>query len=463
MSAAGALVLIMLIVVVLCGSRLQALLAMLCGILFLSQAQHVNLAGLNLFAIRFLEVAGCARVLARQEFSWQRFNKLDWAVVWLYVYTTLVFLLRSSEGYANAIAIAVDAGLCYVIFRGLIRNLGDFVGVLRLLPFVLVPYVLLLAFERKTGYPALPFMSSGQEGIFIRDGAPRCMGSFRNPDTLGTVGATFFACYIGLAFSRSYRWRAGLGIVLCLAIVWFSNSGGSLSSAGMAVAGWLLWRFRDKMQQVRWGIVAMLVALALVMKAPVWYILDRVSQVTGGTGWHRAYLIDVAVRHLSEWWLIGMPIRDTQDWFHYTIGVTGGADITNWYIWFGLTAGLGAIALLILVLTRAYGRLGRALARARRAGPRLEQRERILFGMGVMLTVHLVNWLGISYFDQIYAVWLMQLAAISGATTLAARPRKPAPFHSRESSDEVPAPQPEMQPQGAEAESSREPVSSPRA
>jgi hypothetical protein len=417
MNAAGALVLCILTLVVLCGNRLQALVAMMCGVLFLSEAQEVAFLGVNLFAMRFLETAGCVRVLARHEFSWRNLNRLDWAVIWLYAYSTVVYLLRSSEGAASGLALAADAGLCYVTCRGLIRSLGDFVSFLRILALILVPWVVLLVVERKTGHTPLSFMSAGLEGIFVRDGVPRCMGSFRNPDLLGALGATFLPCFLGLSFSPGERWRSVLGAVLCLAIVWLSHSGGSVSAAGIALVGWMLWPLRGMMRQVRWSLLAGLGLLALVMKAPVWYLLDRVSDLTGGTGWHRAYLIDVAVRHLGQWWLAGMPIRDTQNWFFYTIGVTGGADITNQFLWFGIMAGLGAIVLLIVVVARGFSTVGRAMAAVRRAGAQLRPVEFMLWGLGVLLTVHVVNWFGISYFDQIYVVWLLQLAAISAAAS----------------------------------------------
>jgi hypothetical protein len=33
-----------------------------------------------------------------------------------------------------------------------------------------------------------------------------------------------------------------------------------------------------------------------------------------------------------------------------------------------------------------------------------------------MLAVHISNWVGITYFDQFYAIWFMQLAAIVSLT-----------------------------------------------
>ena len=40
-------------------------------------------------------------------------------------------------------------------------------------------------------------------------------------------------------------------------------------------------------------------------------------------------------------------------------------------------------------------------------------KEFLLWALGVVLTMHLFNWFGIVYFDQYYAVFFMQLAALS--------------------------------------------------
>ena len=239
------------------------------------------------------------------------------------------------------------------------------------------------------------------------------MGSFRHPDLLGTLGAAFLPLYLGLAFANAKRAFALLGAGLCLGIVFFSNSGGPLSAAVVGLAGWLFWFVRRKMTWVRRGIAGSIILLALIMKAPVWYLLARVSSLTGGGGWHRSYLLDVAFRNLDKWWLAGMPLAETQDWFPYSLAINGDADITNEFLPFGLAAGLMAIALLIFVLIRAYRSIGAALTATRSGALEPGETEFMLWGLGVMLSVHVVNWFGISYFDQIYVVWFMQLAAIS--------------------------------------------------
>jgi hypothetical protein len=94
----------------------------------------------------------------------------------------------------------------------------------------------------------------------------------------------------------------------------------------------------------------------------------------------------------------------------------GGADITNEFVAFALAAGLGALALFIVLLTCAYSSIGRSAAVVRSMSSAPGESEYFLWGMGCMLTGHIANLFGITYFDQTYMLWFMQLAAISGLT-----------------------------------------------
>jgi hypothetical protein len=145
----------------------------------------------------------------------------------------------------------------------------------------------------------------------------------------------------------------------------------------------------------------------------VWYLFAHVSNITGGDGWHRSYLIDVAYHHFGKWWLWGMPINETSGWFPYGLGTRSQADITNQFISLGLAAGVGAIILFILLLKRAYSGLGKTLAVVRSSTLETSNAEFLLWGLGVVLAVHITNWFGITYFDQMYVVWFMQLAVVS--------------------------------------------------
>lgn len=415
MNALGVSILLVLTVLVLTAPRRWALLAVIAGVLYLTEAEAISVFGFNLYAMRLLELAGFTRVVLRREFVFTRLNRIDKAVLLLYAYTTVVFLLRSDVDAAAHIGTAIDAYLSYFTFRGLVIDLEQLRRFLRDLLVLLIPYCILLVIERVTVHNLFVYVG-GEHTDWLREGKIRCFGSFQNPSLLGTLGASFLPLYIALVLSKPYRRVAAIGIGLCLLIVWASNSGGPKACVVVVVVGWTLWRMRLHLRWVRRGLVAGIVLLALVMKSPIWYILDRVSGITGGTGWHRSYLLDVAFRNLGKWWLAGMPIAATHSWFPYDIKATGGADITNEFLLFGLTAGLMAMVLLIVLLTLGFKHLGHALAAARAGPTKSRTAEYLFWALGVVLVVHTTNWLGIAYFDQIHVIWFFQLAAIATLT-----------------------------------------------
>src|SRR5438270_326760 len=116
----GLIVLLTTLYFVVWGSRRAALIGMVAGILYLTEAQAFNV-GINFFALRILGIALFIRVVTRHEFSFSRLNKIDRAVVMLYGYVTIVYLLRSQGQDLSVIAGAFDALFCYFGFRGLIK------------------------------------------------------------------------------------------------------------------------------------------------------------------------------------------------------------------------------------------------------------------------------------------------------------------------------------------------------
>ena len=414
MNTLGISILCLLLFAVVVLPRRWALLAMLSGAMYLTQNQQIDILGINMYAMRFLELAGVLRIVARREFSFFQVNQIDRALVAVYVYTTVVYVLHFSEGQANMIGTMVDAIFCYFICRAMLRNFEEFQWFLGAFIFLLAPYIVLLWMESATARNPFVALGAPTETV-MREGKPRCVGSFRHPSLLGTLGASFLPFYLGLCLIQVRRGVGVAGSLLCLSIAWFSNSGGPILATGTALLGWGLWTIRDHMRLFRWGIVGFIALAALVMKDPVWYLIAKASAISGGDGWHRSYLLDMFFRNISKWWFAGMPLEQTKDWFPYLVPVTQAADITNFFVKIGLNGGLVAIGLLIFLLYRAYAGIGMALAGARAArDSRLV--EFMLWSLGVALTVHVVNWFGITYFDQTYVLWTAQLAMASTLT-----------------------------------------------
>jgi hypothetical protein len=411
MNAIGWATLSLLLTLVLFAPSRWALVGVFGGVLYMTIGQLIDIAGFHIFPSRVLTLAAFVRVLMRGEWSIAKINGIDKILIFTFFYQAAVFILNGNGNPINMIGQFVDASLAYIAGRGLLRTFEDLEWFLRGLVFMLFPYILFLYMESLTG--SNPYAAIG--GIAhhdIRDGRVRCVGSFVHASILGTFGGSFLPLFIALSLQRAKRVIGILGMMLCLAIVFFSNSGGPATCAILAMVGWLFWFLRSKMSGVRTSIFGMLVVLAFTMKAPLWYLPAKLSAITGGDGWHRSFLMDVAFRNIDRWWLAGMSVLETKDWFPYTV-ITGGADIINYYLGFGIAAGILATGLFCYLLVRAFSCLGKALTAVRVQVPSHTDKEIMLWALGVMLTIHVVNWFGLVYFDQYSAVFFIQLAVIS--------------------------------------------------
>ena len=345
-------ILVLLSAVVLMAPRRLALLGMMAGVLFLTQGQSFVVIGLNVYPMRFLGLVGFVRVLMRREVVATRLNGLDWVLVFAYGYVTFVYLIRTSFGFGTSADIAmtsslsklgllVDVVLTYFTFRGLIHSIDDLQWFLRRFGLLLAPYVVLLLIERQTGHNPLAIIGAVPT-TWVESNRERCFGSFMHPSLLGTLGASFLLLYIGLLFGRRGRVSGMVGLVLCTAIVLIANSGSPLTFIMVGVAVWVLWPMRARMAVVKGVIAVALILLAVVMKDPVWYLPTKMSLLFGGSGWHRSYLMEQGINNIDKWWVAGMPLDLTTDWFPYL--VLGAADMTNLYLAFGVDGGVLAVA-----------------------------------------------------------------------------------------------------------------------
>jgi hypothetical protein len=197
---------------------------------------------------------------------------------------------------------------------------------------------------------------------------------------------------------------------MSLIIIFCCASSTPVMAVVFSVLGAVLWRYRLHMRTLRWSLLIALVGLHLVMKAPVWHLISRIDLVSGNTGWHRYYLIDQAIHHFSDWWLIGT--RTTAHWGW------GLQDVTNQFILEGVRGGALRMGLFVAIIVLCFGCVGRLW--------RLQNgsvfRSVCAWALGVSLFVHAMNFVAVSYFGQIIVVWYLLLAAIVSLST-SARPK----------------------------------------
>ncbi len=414
MSPLGILIIVICTCLVALAPRRWAIFGMLCGVLFLPQSQQFFIGGINIFGLRFLEVAAVFRIFARKEYTSIRLTQLDKLLLTFFIYSTIIFLLRSSDGQAYQIGLAVDALSCYFAFRSFIKDDSDIRWILRMFVWILVPFTIIVTIESvTTNNPFSTYMGGiSYGGDWLRNGRLRCQGSFRHSSLLGSVAASFIAIYIAALVGRFDRKQAWVGIASCLVIIWACNSGGPISSVANVAFCWTLWAFKQHLKLIKRGLLIVLALIAVVMEAPLIYLPAKVSSITGGDGWHRSFLMEISFHDLDKWWMFGMPLSETIDWFPYHTPGTGFADITNQFIAYGLDSGLLAIVLCVAFLAAAFREIGYILKTSAHANNSPTPVTYITWGLASALVMHIANWLGIIYFDQSYVVWYLQLAMI---------------------------------------------------
>jgi hypothetical protein len=445
-------------VAVLAAPRRLAFVPLLVVACFVSMDQQLILFGLNLSAMRILLFAGCLRVLVRNELHEIRWNTLDRVVVaWgLIVVASGVMLEQTVGAFIHRAGQAFNSAGAYFLFRATLAGTDDVKAVVRITAALLVPLALLMAVEYATGRNLYSVFGGVSDYTYIRDGQLRCQGPFRHPILAGTFGATAFPLFLGLWFQGGRdRIYAFAGAACAAVVILTSHSSGPLLSLLAGIGWFLLWPLRHRLSLIKWGAVGALSALALAMKAPVWFLAARLGNITGGTGWHRATLIDAAVNHFGEWWMFGTTY--TKHWIpHDTLTDPNMIDITNQYIFEGVQGGVGRLLLFLLILKVGFGTLAAAVNRdgssreeadpadvpwyspesgtraEREAGPDPRSPERFLeWGMAAALVAHAVSFLSVMYFDQNTVSWALLLAMVSATGVF--------PRRYRPSDESVPA------------------------
>lgn len=399
---------------------------------YITMGQVVNIASLNFTLIRLIILVGWIRLLVRGELAAFRVNRIDCGIILWSVTSAMIYTIfsQSSVAFINQLGFLYNTLGIYFLFRCLIRDMNEVVLVVKALTIIIVPLALAMLLETLTQRNLFAVLGGVAEYSEIREGKLRAQGAFSHPILAGTFGATLIPLFVGLwQANRRFSFCTTIGIVAASLITVTSSSSGPLLTYLCGLTALAAWVLRHQMRVVRWCIVAGFALLHLVMNAPVWFLIARLSKVTGGTGWHRAELIDQSIRHLHEWWLGGT--RYTAHWMPYALDINPDmADITNQYLRVGVDGGLLSLLLFVVLLVGCFSCTGKALAVAERNRRPLSE-QMFLWSMGSALFAHAVTFFSVSYFDQIILFWLLLLAMIATAAGVHEPVRAQVPDTSR--------------------------------
>jgi hypothetical protein len=410
------LVLILIAGVLLCvWPRKKALAVFLAAAILIPMDQVLLIGPAHFPMLRILVFFGIVRMIREKASAKRRvfsggINRIDIALILFTIFTALAGILLFQE---TAAAIYQMGNLytvfgVYFLLRFLIRDESDIVNAIRVLACITATIAVVMTYELATGHNPYALLGGANAQAYAtlmqREGKLRATGCFSHPILAGTFGAVLVPVFVALWWKgKKHRKIATVGIVSATVMTLACNSSTPVLGYAAGIFALCLWPLRQWMRAVRWGVLATIVALHLVMKAPVWHLIARIDVTGGSSSWHRFMLVDQCIRHFGDWWLMG--VKDTSAWGWDMW------DTANQYVGTCENSGLIPFLLFLAILVYGFKYLGRARRRAAKDKPR----ALFFWGLGAALFANTVAFFGISYFDQTIVAWYGLLALISAA------------------------------------------------
>jgi hypothetical protein len=390
--------------------RRYAFIPMLIAGCYMSLAQALIISGFHFNIIRILIFLGLIRVFVRKEIFNIKLNPTDKVFVAWLMASAFMFVIFNDEhiNLIGRLGNLYDGLGIYLIVRALIRDLDDVVLNVKMLSIMIIPLAFLFMIEHMTGKNPFSFLGGVPILSEVRDGRIRCQGPFKHSILAGTFGATAVPFFVGLWVYSTHNRALATGAILAATVIIFASASSGPFMAFLAgIIGLICWYFRANMRAIRWGIAIFFVALHIYMKDPVWFVIARISDITGGGGYYRSALFNAAVVHFDEWWLSGTAY--TRHWM--PSGITANpdmVDIVNHYVAQGVSGGLLALVLFIWLIVKCFKATGWAV----RDETRFSFPERFfIWSMGCTVLGHVVSFFSVSYFDQMILFWYFIIGA----------------------------------------------------
>jgi hypothetical protein len=408
------LLLLVAVGVILFGPRRYVLPALLFFGVFIPMANRLSIMTLDFMPHRILVIVGILRVCMRREGNAFSLNSMDKVMIALTLWG--VFAYSVLWGTMSAVvyqgARALDMLGLYFLFRAYLRSEEDLFGAIKTTGVLCAVLAAFMCVEAATGRNALSALGLDEQ-VWSRRGRLRCRGSFGHAISAGVYGASLMPLWLaGWRCGGWLRKWSAVGLVTSTLMTVTSASSSSLLTYVAGVGAFFFWTWRSHLRTVRWAVLLLLICLHIVMKAPVWALLQRVNLVGGSTGNYRYRLFDAFVRTVDQWWLFG--IKEPEE-------VWGMWDLCNQYVLEGARGGLLRVGLFVAMLVLCFREVGRVLAIVEND----DRRAILVWSMGAMLFAHFMAFWGADYWDQIRVPWYLMLAIIPSLREIMESPGLP--------------------------------------
>lgn len=364
---------------------------------FVPADQRLIFAELDFTVLRILMVTMMLRAWVYNEVRRIRWTSLDkmvliWALVRACVY---VMQWRTMGVVIYECGVLLDVLGLYWLVRQYVMSWDDIrpmAVTLASCALILLPFVL---WERATGMN--PFAVLGQVHTVVREAEMRTQGPFPHSILLGLFWATAVPLFWAMIKGRYLAWLFWAAVGASTVITMCTRSSTPILTLFIAMGLMQLFWIRHRGKEMVYLLGASVVALHIVMKAPVWHLFARVGVVAGSTGYHRYKLIDGAIRHFSEWAILG-----TRSTVHWGWGLQ---DVTNEYILEGVRGGLVSLILFLWVLGKAIRITWQYSLQA--SSPWAKW---LGWGFCISIIAHGVAFFGVAYFGQSRILFYLTLA-----------------------------------------------------
>lgn len=392
--------------------RKYVIVAFLVCIFLVPLGQQIVTGGIHWLAGRILILAGLVRVctthFASKEavFSGEvTFVDKAFLLCMLWQACCVCLLFMQSDALTNQVGFLIDYVGGYVLLRFLIRDQHDIFRAVKCFAILSALIAIGMIIEQMKYLNIFGMLGGVRLEPEIREGSIRSQGVFQHSLLAGAFAATLLPLFLMLWKTAKCKVISAIGILGSSVMTVCSHGSTPLLAYVAGIAAICAWPIRRNMRAVRWGVVASLLLLAMIMKAPVWFVIAHIDLTGGSSGYHRAMLIDKFIRNFGDWFLIGT--RDTSNWG------TDMWDTQNQYVNIGQTGGIVAFVLFIAMISSLCATIGEA--RKRVAADRNQQW--FFWFLGAALFAHMTAFFGVTYFDQSKLEWLALIAIISAATT----------------------------------------------
>jgi hypothetical protein len=349
----------------------------------------------------------------RSKFTWSR---LDTLVALSMVLHVVTFFFTDIESLAATIenrgGYLMDTWFAYMAARFIVTDRAKLISVIKCISIVLVPLAILGVVESVTGWqpfaPLRRFSPWFRGAAFVsqqRFGFARAIGPFSHAILFGGGFAMFLPLIWYLRHQRN-DWRPLAYVLSGVAML------GALSS--MSSGPWLmvmvvifclaLERHRNWVKPLLAFGVFSCIFIAIASNRPFYHVIASWANPLGGAGWHRAMLIDCAIRFFHEWWLVGYGQQDP-GWGPY-LGMAH-TDVTNEFILAGVKYGILGIIALCAVLVQAFR--GIISTYKKMIDPVTKS---LCWAFGSLLFAVVITWMSVSFFGQLASLFYCVLGVM---------------------------------------------------